>query len=64
MIKVAEKSQIHTKINHIANKINCNCTIFWIRRMIKVAEKSQWWQKYFDTEGVLLFVDTTQNAAL
>jgi hypothetical protein len=39
--------KIHTTLKHIANKINCTCTIFWIRRMVKVAEKSQWRQVFW-----------------
>jgi hypothetical protein len=38
-IKRQVKLKIHTTLKHIANKITCTCTIFWIKRMIKVAEK-------------------------
>jgi hypothetical protein len=33
------KLKIHTTLKHIANKINRICIIFWIRRMVKIAEK-------------------------
>jgi hypothetical protein len=42
---------MHITLTHVANKINCTCTIFWIRWMVKVAEKVNG-DKYFEGEGV------------
>jgi hypothetical protein len=48
-VKWSVKLKIHTTIKHTANKINCTCIIFWIKRMVKVVKKINS-DNYFDTE--------------
>jgi hypothetical protein len=46
-VKRQVELEIHTTEKYIANKINCICKIFWIRRMVKVVTKSQMRQLFW-----------------